>query len=90
MMPFPERMPRAPLVPVYEADPKFLSFIAFWVVGFHLLDIYVIILPFLHPAGFQIRVLNVLCLFGMGCPLAFSSCLPRAEFRSFQRETRSA
>jgi hypothetical protein len=54
-----------------KRDPKFLGFISYWVLGFHLLDIYVIILPFLRPAGFQIRILNVLCLFAIGCPLAF-------------------
>jgi len=53
-----------------KRDPKFLGFISYWVLIFHLLDIYVIILPFLHPAGFQIRALNVLCLFAIGCSLA--------------------
>jgi hypothetical protein len=37
----------------------------------HILDIYIIILPFVHPAGVQVSIFDVLCLFAIGAPLAF-------------------
>jgi hypothetical protein len=37
----------------------------------HILDLYVIVLPFMHPAGFQVSVFDLLSLLAIGCPLAF-------------------
>jgi hypothetical protein len=37
----------------------------------HLVDIYVTVLPFVHPRGFQIDILDFLSLLAIGCPLAF-------------------
>lgn len=54
-----------------KRNPKFLSFICFWILAMHVLDTYITVLPFIHPAGFQINILDLLCLFAIGCPLAF-------------------
>ncbi|MGA8659329.1 MAG: hypothetical protein WB586_24650 [Chthoniobacterales bacterium] len=54
-----------------KRNSNLLSYICFWVLAMHILDIYIIVLPFMHPTGFQISVLDVLCLFSIGCPLAF-------------------
>jgi hypothetical protein len=54
-----------------KRNPKLLCLIAFWVLGMHILDIYIIVLPFVHPTGVQVSVLDILCLFAIGCPLAF-------------------
>jgi hypothetical protein len=37
----------------------------------HVLDTYVTILPFVHPRGFQIDILDFLSLLAIGCLLAF-------------------
>ena len=42
-----------------------------FVLGMHILDIYIIVLPFVHPTGVQVSVFDILCLFAIGCPLAF-------------------
>ncbi len=54
-----------------KREPKFLAFICVWVLVMHVLDTYVTVLPFMHPAGFQVNVLDLLSLFAIGCPLAF-------------------
>jgi MFS family permease len=54
-----------------KRNAKFLAFISVWVLCMHLLDTYITILPILHPAGFQIDILDVLSVFAIGCPLAF-------------------
>jgi hypothetical protein len=45
--------------------------ISVWVLIMHLLDTYITISPFLHPTGFQPDPLDALCVFAIGCPLAF-------------------
>jgi hypothetical protein len=54
-----------------KRNPNLLSYICFWVLAMHILDTYVAVLPVMHPAGFQISIFDVLCLFAIGCPLAF-------------------
>ena len=54
-----------------KRNPKLLGLICFWVLGMHILDIYIIVLPFVHPTGVQVSVFDILCLFAIGCPLAF-------------------
>jgi hypothetical protein len=54
-----------------KRSPKLLVAISYWVLGMHLLDTYVIVLPFVHPRGFQIDILDFLCLLAIGCLLAF-------------------
>jgi hypothetical protein len=54
-----------------KKNPKLLGFIAFWALGMHILDTYVTVLPFVHPTGFQVNILDLLSLLAIGCPLAF-------------------
>ena len=54
-----------------KRHPRFLGFISIWVLCMHLLDTYITILPILHPTGFQISVLDLLCVFAIGCPLIY-------------------
>jgi len=54
-----------------KRNRKFLAVISVWVLIMHLLDIYVTVLPMLHPTGFEINALDVLSVFAIGCPLAF-------------------
>jgi hypothetical protein len=55
----------------FKRDTRFLVPICFWVLAMHILDIYVIVLPFMHPAGFQVNIFDLLSLLAIGCPLAF-------------------
>jgi hypothetical protein len=54
-----------------KRSPKLLVAISYWTLGMHLVDIYVTVLPFVHPRGFQIDILDFLSLLAIGCPLAF-------------------
>ena len=54
-----------------KRNRKFLAAISVWVLGMHLLDTYVTVMPLLHPTGFEINILDVLSVFAIGCPLAF-------------------
>jgi hypothetical protein len=54
-----------------KRNAKFLVVISVWVLIMHLLDTYITISPFLHPTGFQPDPLDALCVFAIGCPLAF-------------------
>jgi len=54
-----------------KRNSNLLSYACFWVLGMHVLDMYIAVLPIMHPAGFQISVFDVLSLFAIGCPLAF-------------------
>lgn len=55
----------------FKRDTRFLVPICFWVLAMHILDLYVIVLPFMHPAGFQVSIFDLLSLLAIGCPLAF-------------------
>ena len=55
----------------FKRNTRFLVPICFWVLAMHILDLYVIVLPFMHPAGFQVSVFDLLSLLAIGCPLAF-------------------
>jgi hypothetical protein len=54
-----------------KRNAKLLAAISVWVLIMHLLDTYITIMPFVHPNGFQIDLLDVLCVFAIGCPLTF-------------------
>jgi len=53
-----------------KRNAKFLGAISFWVLGMHILDTYVTIMPFAHPRGFELSILDLLSLLAIGCPLA--------------------
>jgi hypothetical protein len=53
-----------------KRNAKLLAAISFWVLGMHILDTYVTILPFAHPRGFELSILDLLSLLAIGCPLA--------------------
>lgn len=50
--------------------PFYLCGIACWILLMHLLDIYIIVLPMLHPAGFHPSILDLLALIAIGATLA--------------------
>jgi hypothetical protein len=54
-----------------KRNTRFLVPICFWVLLMHILDLYVIILPFMHPTGFRVSIFDLLSLLAIGCPLAF-------------------
>lgn len=53
-----------------KTKPAFLCAMAVWILLMHVLDIYVIVLPMLHKAGFTPSLLDLLCLVAIGCTLA--------------------
>jgi hypothetical protein len=54
-----------------KRTPRFLAFMSLWVLAMHLLDTFVTIDPFIHPAGVQVSWLDGATLFAIGFPLAF-------------------
>ena len=54
-----------------KRNAKLLAAISVWVLIMHVIDTYITIMPFMHPTGVQPDVLDVLCLFAIGCPLIF-------------------
>ena len=50
--------------------PAYLCGVACWILLMHLLDIYIIVLPMMHPAGFQPSILDLLSLIAIGSALA--------------------
>ncbi|HYY28411.1 MAG TPA: hypothetical protein VE860_10725 [Chthoniobacterales bacterium] len=50
--------------------PKFLVTIAFWILAMHVIDIYIIIMPFLHQTGVEVSVMDLLALLSIGPLLA--------------------
>jgi len=54
-----------------KRTPKFLAAISLWVLGMHVLDTYVTIMPFLHQKGFELSILDLLALLSIGPLLAF-------------------
>jgi len=53
-----------------KAGNRFLGLVAAWILAMHLLDIYTMILPVLHPEGFHPAVLDVVSLLAIGSTLA--------------------
>jgi hypothetical protein len=64
LVPFVLLLFRAP-----KASSRFLGVVAGWILVMHLLDIYTIVLPVLHPSGFHPAVLDVAALLAIGCTL---------------------
>jgi hypothetical protein len=54
-----------------KRNAKLLCIVCLWVLAMHILDIYIIVLPFAHPAGVQVSIFDILCPLAIGCPLAF-------------------
>jgi len=52
-----------------KASAGFLSLVAGWILCMHLLDVYTMVLPVIHPEGFHPAVLDVLSLMAIGCTL---------------------
>jgi hypothetical protein len=52
-----------------KASARFLGLVAGWILLMHLLDIYTIVLPVLHPRGFHPAILDVAALLAIGCTL---------------------
>jgi hypothetical protein len=46
--------------------PKYLCMVAVWILLMQLLDVYVIVLPALHPMGFSLSIFDVSALVGIG------------------------
>lgn len=65
LVPFILLLFRAP-----KARAGFLGLVAGWILAMHLLDVYTMVLPVLHPRGFHPAVLDVVALLAVGCTLA--------------------
>ena len=48
----------------------FLGVLAGWILAMHLLDVYTMILPVLHPEGFSPSVLDIVAVIAIGSTLA--------------------
>lgn len=53
-----------------KKKPKFLCGVAVWILLMHLLDLYIVVMPALHPYGMRPSLLDVSCLLTMGFFLA--------------------
>lgn len=65
VVPFVLLLFRAP-----KASSGFLGLVAGWVLAMHLLDIYIMIMPVLHPKGFQPVVLDIVAVIAIASTLA--------------------
>jgi hypothetical protein len=64
LVPFTLLLFRAP-----KASAGFLGLVAGWLLAMHLLDVYVMVLPVLHPEGFHPSVLDVLAIIAIASSL---------------------
>ena len=53
-----------------KRKPAYLCGIACWILLMHMLDIYIMVLPMMHPAGFCPSLLDFLAIVTIGCTLA--------------------
>lgn len=53
-----------------KRKPAFLCGMAVWLLFMHALDLYLVVLPALHPTGVSLHPLDILCPIGIGCILA--------------------
>ena len=65
LVPFLLLLPRAP-----KANPSFLGLVAGWILAMHLLDLYLMVMPVLHPQGFHPALLDVAALLAIASTLA--------------------
>jgi hypothetical protein len=49
---------------------KFLTAISFWILAMQVIDIYMIIMPFLHQQGVEVSIMDILALLSIGPLLA--------------------
>ncbi|MBV9672473.1 MAG: hypothetical protein JO076_06560, partial [Verrucomicrobia bacterium] len=54
-----------------KRDARFLVPISIWVLFMHAIDTYVTVMPFVHPAGVQLSILDILAWLAIGLPLVF-------------------
>jgi hypothetical protein len=54
-----------------KRNTKFLAAISFWILGMHILDTYITIMPFLHERGVELSIFDLLSLLSIGPLLAF-------------------
>jgi hypothetical protein len=52
-----------------KASAGFLGLVAGWMLAMHLLDIYIMVLPVLHPEGFHPALLDVVAVIALGSTL---------------------
>jgi hypothetical protein len=55
-----------------KKQPHRLCLVAGWIVFMQMLDIYIVVLPELHPTGVHLSILDFLPLIGIGCTLVFA------------------
>jgi hypothetical protein len=65
LVPFSLLLLRAP-----KASAGFLGLVAGWVLAMHALDIYIMVLPAMHPDGFHPAVMDVLAIIAIGATLS--------------------
>ncbi len=65
VLPFILLLPRAG-----KRNPRFLCGVAIWLLLMHLLDLYLIVIPVLHPMRFTPSWMDVACLLAIGSTLA--------------------
>jgi len=55
-----------------KKTPLFLCGMACWILLMHMLDMYIIVMPAYHPAGFDLSsfLMDIPCLIAIGCTLA--------------------
>jgi hypothetical protein len=53
-----------------KASSGFLGLVAGWILAMHLLDVYTMVLPVLHPEGFHPSVLDVVAFIAIASTLA--------------------
>lgn len=53
-----------------KKKPLLLCTVAAWILLMHLLDMYIVVLPTYHKAGFAPHWLDLVCLLAVGCTLA--------------------
>jgi len=53
-----------------KKKPAVLSGVACWLLFMHFVDIYIVVLPVLHPFGFKPSILDLAAFLAIGCPLA--------------------
>jgi len=64
LVPFALLLLRSP-----KASCRFLGLVAAWILAMHLLDVYLLVMPVLHPKGFHPSLLDVFALLAIGSTL---------------------
>lgn len=59
------------LLQATKKNPKYLCMVAVWILLMQLLDIYIVVMPMLHTAGFHFHIMDLLPLLTIGSLLGF-------------------